>query len=202
MISYPFPASLRPARRKPRFPVIPGVLWLVLLVAGLQAARAGAAPVSRIPWIGRELGLTQVRFAMRDTIEIVAHRYRPLMRPWPSPPLSYLAAAPAPQYYRSLAFSALTHRRTYERPRIARAICGAGQLTGTAAAVGGLGLVGGLWGDKTAAYLMGAGAVLGTLWGGTLGAETPGIRIGVDPGPLGPEAGWHSSGIVRRGRSG
>jgi hypothetical protein len=141
-----------------------------------------------------------LRFAAGDTVEIVAHRYTPLSPRWSLPSPSYLTyrTAPTRQYCRAVAFTALTRPRTYERPRLIRAIYGADQVAGTAAALGGLGLVGGLWREKTAGYLMGAGAVLGALWGGTLGADNPGLRIGIDPGPPGTDDGRHSHRVAGR----
>ena len=63
--------------------------------------------------------------------------------------------------------------------RASCALQGAGLGTGTASSLAGLGLVTGLWGQKTAGYLMGAGAVLGALWGGTIGSESSALRIRV-----------------------
>jgi hypothetical protein len=65
---------------------------------------------------------------------------------------------------------------------------GADRGAGTAASLAGLGLVTGLWQEKTAGWLIGAGAVLGAIWGGIAGAEDPGLRIRVQAGPRDPEA--------------
>ena len=103
--------------------------------------------------------------------------------PWVAPAAATLRPAPDPKYQGSLLLTTMLRPRTYERTRVARIIYGADRMAGTTAALSGIGMVSGLWGEKTAGYLMGAGAVLGALWGGTLGANDPGIRIGIDSEP-------------------
>jgi hypothetical protein len=172
-------------------PGISIVLGLLLVMSGRVLADTESARLYTP--LGVALGRPTLRFTVADTIEIVAHRNGP-PRPLAMSALGAIPSTPTMQERRQRAFSFMTHVRTFERPRFSRAIVGAGQLAGTASALSGLGLVGGLWGDKTAGYLMGAGAVLGALWGATLGADAPGIRLGVDPGPAGPEPGWRAPG--------
>jgi hypothetical protein len=193
----PTPCPVGIVRRGPtpaqqQSPGIRGVAGALLLATCLVAcphARAESPLAPSGSPTARELDGPLLRLAAGDTVEIVARRYARLSPDWSLPLPSYLTdptpQAPTPRSRRSLVFTALTRARTYQRPRYVRAIYGADRFAGTAAAVGGLGLLGGVWGGKTAGYFMGAGAVLGALWGGTLGADTPGIRIGVEPVPPG-----------------
>lgn len=151
---------------------------ILLLFLGGPAAAENTPARRWLAPVGRQLGAPLLRFAAGDTIEIVARRLAP-------PPLIPSYSMTTPQYHRSIAFSVLSHPRTYERPRLARVIFGADQMAGTGAALAGLGLVGGICDDRTAGCLVGAGAILGALWGGTMGADEPGIRLGVDPGSYG-----------------
>jgi hypothetical protein len=175
---------------------ISGVVGILLLLIGNHVGAETPPARYLLAPIGKQIGVPLLHFALGDTVEIVAHRRPSLGSHW-SPATSVNLMAPKLQYQRSLAFFSLTHVRTYERSRLARTIYGADQFAGTAAALGGLGLIGGVWDGKTAGYFMGAGAVLGALWGGTLGADNPRIRIGVDQGPLGPEIGRRSPRIAR-----
>jgi hypothetical protein len=70
---------------------------------------------------------------------------------------------------------------------------GADLGAGTASALGGLGLVSGVWGEKTTGYLMGAGAILGAIWGGTAGADNSGFRMRVGVDASDPAASRHRS---------
>jgi len=160
------------------------LLMLLLLPAGPSTVRAqDTSPRLRTAPIGLPPAWSLPPYAEGDTIEIVAHRLRPLLhRPLPS--LSNYLKTPTPLRDRARAFFVMTHPRTYERPLLERAIFGADRLGGSAAALGGLGLVGGLWKDKTVWYMMGAGSLAGALWGSTLGADNPGIRIGIEPEPF------------------
>ncbi len=121
-------------------------------------------------------------FQRGDTIEIVARRglipgfrmSRTGSRVLPHPDF----ASPRP-----VSVALLMRPRTMELSRFACAIYGADQAAGTAAALGGAGLVAGVWGEKTTGYLMGAGAILGAIWGGTAGAGDSKFRIRVEAGP-------------------
>lgn len=121
-------------------------------------------------------------FQMSDTIEVVARRglvagfriSRTGSRVLGHPDL----ASPRP-----VSVALLMKPRTMELSRFACAIYGADQAAGTAAALGGAGLVAGVWGEKTTGYLMGAGAILGAIWGGTAGADDSRFRIRVEAGP-------------------
>jgi hypothetical protein len=199
-----FPVARERSKRARRtLPCVAAVILTAIVLAlafGEGVARAQVRTSDQLPAetygpIGREIGRPLVSFVSGDTIEIVAHRFKGLGRARSQPaPSSYLEPA-TPQDHRAPAFSAMTHFRTIELPLASRVIFGADRMAGTAAALGGLGLVGGLWDGKTAGYLMGAGAVLGALWGGTLGADNPAIRIGVDPNSAGPEPAWRRWGL-------
>jgi hypothetical protein len=132
--------------------------------------------------IGRVLGAPLYRFVFADTIEIIGRRPASAVR-FSTLPAAPLQPLPDPKYQPGLLLTTITRPHTYERSPFARVVFGADRMAGTAAALGGIGLVGGLWGERTAGYLMGAGAVLGALWGGTLGANDPGLRIGVEAEP-------------------
>jgi hypothetical protein len=169
--------------------LLPAALCLagLLLLGGPRLCRAGEFPpeLFRPAGQGREIGRPDLTFASGDTIEIVGHRSDLLGRQWKLPPPAYLQEPllPGP---RPLASFILAHPRTFEQPHYARVILGAGRFAGGAATLSGLGLVGGLWGQKTAGAIMGAGAILGALWGGTWGSESSSIRIGVEPGSYPP----------------
>lgn len=163
-------------------------LAVVAPCGGIALADSGPGDV-RVPSpqmlyapLGKVLGAPLYRFTLADTIEIVARRWTPIALV-PDLPRPWLGATPESKYQPALLLRTMTRPRTYERTRFARVILGADRLAGSAAALGGLGLVGGLWGERTAGYLMGAGAVLGALWGGTIGADDPGLRIGVQTEP-------------------
>jgi hypothetical protein len=175
---------MRPARPWRFATGAPALATILCLLPG-PSVRAASASHSGPATAG---AADSLRFAAGDTIEIVARRFRPLSPTWSLPLPGYLTTPrPAPDYRRhTLAFTALTRPRIYERPRAIRALYGADQVAGTAAALGGLGMVGGLWGEKTAAYMMGAGAILGALWGGTIGADDPRLRFGLDARAYGP----------------
>jgi hypothetical protein len=148
------------------------------------AAEPPAAPSAGTPNapVGTVLGAPLHRMVLADTIEIVARRSAPAALP-PAPLLSPLPPAADRTYLRALAFSRATRPRTYERSRFARVVFGADRMAAAGAALGGLGLVSGLCGEKTAGYLMGGGAILGALWGGTVGADSPELRFGIETEP-------------------
>lgn len=158
-----------------------------LLVGGLLGATSDAARAQsghdflRRPAL-RELGRNLHGFAPGDTIEIVARR-----RLLP-PGLSSVAGSRLPEHaplgvQRPVPTSLFLRPRQVEMSRFACLIYGADMGAGTASALGGIGLVSGLCGEKTAGYLIGAGAVLGALWGGTAGADDPRFRIRIGAGP-------------------
>jgi len=157
------------------------VIGALLLLAGTRAGATAPADLARPGIFGREIGigLPTRSFESADTIEIVALRAGPRI-----PRLGLASPAngtlPPSGFHRGVAFFAMTHVRTMERPRLARAILGAGTGAGAAGSLNGIGLVSGLWKDRTARYLMGAGTILGAIWGGTLGSDNSMIRIGVD----------------------
>jgi hypothetical protein len=185
------PAALRFRRpvRLARSGLLAAGLWLagLLPLSGPCPCVAGGFPpeLFRPAGPGREIGRPDLTFASGDTIEIVGHRLDLLGRTWKLPPPAYLQEPllPGP---RPLASFILAHPRTFEQPHYARVILGAGRFAGGAAALSGFGLVGGLWGQKTAGTILGAGAILGALWGGTWGSENSSIRIGVEPGSYPP----------------
>ncbi len=201
------PESAKIRRRTGRRSV-PGAWLAFVTLTGLWCLSAPTPAQAELPLalsgplrIGTAPATPRPRFAAGDTVEIVARRFRPLSPQWTLPlPSHWTSPASAPPLHRSYAYRTATRPRLYERPRAIRALYGADRVAGTAAAVGGLGMVGGLWGEKTAGYLMGAGAVLGALWGGTLGADNPGLRIGVAPERFDPESGRRSERIVVKER--
>lgn len=154
----------------------------LLAAAMVVWAPATAAPTS--PWrprpllVGKELRLPVLRESQWDTIQIVARRRVGGLRIAAAPPDT---SASAPH----LVFRTMSRFTPYERPRFARVVLGADRMAGTAAALSGIGLLGGLWGEETAATMIGAGAILGAIWGGTLGADDPALRIGFDTSVLG-----------------
>ena len=173
-----------------------GLLALICfgLCAGPARAELRADPSPSIP-ATRELGRDPYRFASGDTVDVVARRGISSGRPSALSRYQY-ALRPDSRYRRPVPVSLLLRPKTIELSRFACAIYGADLGAGTASALGGVGLVSGLWGEKTTGYLMGAGAILGALWGGTAGASEDRfrIRIGVDPAdpgagqrPLGPD---------------
>jgi hypothetical protein len=154
-----------------------------LLFVGVLAL-ASAVGLARTPFVGAstpafaEVAFPPERCAVADTVEIVAKRERPAPAPSllapPPPLLSY-------NFYRErvpVPVGVLLRPHTYERTRFACAVQGADLGACLATNVSSLGLVTGLWGEKTAAYMMGAGAVLGAIWGGTTTANRTGISIG------------------------
>jgi hypothetical protein len=172
---------------------ITGVFAIVLLYAGADVPRAqvrqGVVPL--VP-ATTEIGGDSSQFVQGDTIEIVARRellprersdlsrYRFLAHP------DFRARHPVP-------VSLLLRPRTIELSRFSCAMHGADLGAGTASALGGLGLVSGVWGEKTTGYLMGAGAILGAIWGGTAGADNSGFRMRVGVDASDPAASRHRS---------
>jgi hypothetical protein len=135
-------------------------------------------------------GLDSTRFVLSDTLEIVARR-DPLAG-LPSDLSRYrYAATPGNPASGPVPVATLLQPRYVERSRFSCVLHGADLGAGAASAIGGAGLVSGLWRGKTAGYLMGAGAVLGALWGGTAGANNPGFRIRATVGETDPETGRH-----------
>jgi hypothetical protein len=61
--------------------------------------------------------------------------------------------------------------------RFACTMYGADRGAYLALGLGYLGSLSGVWDDRTALVLMGAGAALGAIWGGTAGADDPAFRI-------------------------
>ncbi len=163
--------------------LLTGVLLLLILPLAVQAESGFGRPV-QIP-LRAQLGCNPTVFSLGDTLEIVARR-RFLLSAGKTVPLGLLTAAPDTALRRSHALQMMLQPSVHERSAIGRVVFGAGKLAGTGAALGGAGMVCGLWGEKTAGCLMGAGAVLGALWGGTIGSDNPGLRFGVevewDPG--------------------
>lgn len=157
------------------------ILLATLLAIGTGHAQTRTEAPSYAP-IGRVLGEPLHRFAVPDTIEIIGRRVTPPAS-WAANLTGSLAPTPDRQYRGSLLRAAMLRPRTYERTRAARIIYGADRFAGASAALGGLGLVSGLCSEQTAGYLMGAGAVLGALWGGTLGSNNAAIRIGIQSEP-------------------
>jgi hypothetical protein len=156
-------------------------------------AQSPAPELTYVP-IGRVLGASTNHFAFADTIEIVGRRISPL--PSPGSNLSgSIQPERDPQYRGSLLLTSMLRPHLYVRTRAERVIYGADRLAGASAAIGGLGMVGGLWGEKPAGYLMGAGAILGALWGGTIGSNDPGLRVGVVAEPRVLDRDRHSPAI-------
>ena len=154
-----------------------GVLW----TAGTGSAQVRAESPSYAP-IGRVLGEPLHRFALTDTLEIIGRRGTPPAN-WAASLTGSPVPASEPALHGSLLRTAMLRPRIYERSRAARVIYGADRMAGASAALGGLGLVSGLCSERTAGYLIGAGAVLGALWGGTLGSDNASIRIGIEAEP-------------------
>ncbi len=163
-----------PRRLLPLLPALP--LWALLLFPAAAPGESGADLLRRPA--ARELGRNLYDFAPGDTIEIVARRE---LRPGPA---RIGAAVPATftttELRRPVSPERLLQPRTVALSRFACAIYGADLGAGAASALGGLGLVSGLMGEKSAAWLMGVGAVAGALWGGTAGANDSGFRIRVE----------------------
>lgn len=186
---------------------IPVLVAILLLGPGADDPRAESPRWIGLPaasrWTAPAAGRWQDPFAVGDTVEIVARRvpllgcgglcYAPAKDPLAalrtstvhpsfaagldgrkSPPAVPLLAMPPPS--------------TVESSRFSRLVLGADLGAGTVSSLAGLGLVTGVWGEKTAGYLMGAGAILGALWGGTIGADNSAlrVRVGLDD----PAARW------------
>lgn len=137
-------------------------------------------------------GSDSSRFASGDTVEIVAHRYRLSLD---QSDLSRLPFQLKPdfRFRRPVPISRVLRPRPVELTRFSCAIHGADLGAGTASSLGGLGLVTGLWGEKTTGYLMGAGAILGAIWGGTAGANDSRFRVRVGGDTSGPPASGHGT---------
>lgn len=65
--------------------------------------------------------------------------------------------------------------------RFQSGVLGADQGAFAGVALGFLGMEAGLWEERTAWYLMGAGAALGAIWGSTVGSENATIRVRIEP---------------------
>jgi hypothetical protein len=173
------------------------VIVLLLLVC---AGPLRAEPTRRIGWPvashRMRLGGAPWRnpLVVSDTLEIVARRTLPLGCDGLSfaPAKDPLAALRTSTVHDPLAqrldeqmrpdevFLLATPRpSTTEPTRFSRLVLGADLGAGMVSSVAGAGLVTGLWGEKTAGYLMGAGAVLGALWGETIGSDNSALRIRV-----------------------
>jgi hypothetical protein len=173
---------------------------VIVLLLCVSAGQPRAEPARRIGWPvashRMRLGAAGWRdpLIVGDTLEIVARRTLPLgCDGWSfAPPKDPLAALrtctvhdPLAQrlgeQVRPAAVSLLAAPRpsTAEPTRFSRLVLGADLGAGMASSVAGAGLVTGLWGEKTAGYLMGAGAVLGALWGETIGSDNSALRIRV-----------------------
>ena len=181
----PEPIRLAAGRRSPwigRVSGIAGVLAIVLLCAGadvlLAQVRREMVPLGKAT---TEIRSDSSRFVLGDTIEIVARRE---LLPCARSDLSRYSflAHPDLRARHRIPVSLLLQTRTIELSRFSCAIHGADLGATTASAFGGLGLVSGVWGGKTTGYLMGAGAILGAILGGTAGADNSGfrMRVGVD----------------------
>ena len=174
----PIRVALR--RRSPRMeraPGVAGIFAIVLLCAGAGVPGAQVRP-GMVPLVPATDGIAgdSSRFVVADTIEIVARRELLPSGRSDLSRYSFLAhsdlRAPHP-----VPVSLLLRPRTIELSRFSCAIHGADLGASSASALGGLGLVSGVWGEKTTGYLMGAGAILGAIWGGTTGANGSGFRM-------------------------
>jgi hypothetical protein len=145
-------------------------------------------------WTEPLAGRWSDRFGVGDTVEIVARRIPPLG--WSGlsfatarDPLAALKTGTAhhpsaarldgPTPLAEVPLLAVPRPTTVEPSAFSRLVPGADLGAGAVSSVAGVGLVTGLWGQKTAGYLMGAGVVLGALWGGTIGSESSALRIRV-----------------------
>jgi hypothetical protein len=158
-------------------------LAAVLLCTSVGGPRAQAPPLpAPIASDTAGIGSDSVRFVSGDTIEIVARRARLSLDRAVLSRYPYLRYSDVP-VRRPVPVSLLMRPRTIELSRFASVIYGADLGAGTASSLGGLGLVTGMWGGKTTGYLMGAGAILGAIWGGTAKSNDSGFRIraAVDP---------------------
>ncbi len=133
--------------------------------------------LSREATLGRPLHAVTIR----DTLEIVARRRVTWLSTTALAALACSTDGANPQ--RSFLLATMLRPRFRERTPFARVVMGADRLAAAGGAIGGLGMVGGLWGEKTTGILMGAGAVLGAVWGGTLGADDPDLRLGIEAEP-------------------
>ncbi len=70
--------------------------------------------------------------------------------------------------------------RTRRLSRLEEIAFTADRAANTALFLGGVGHLIGLWDEKTALTMMGAGAALGTIWATTVGGKDSGVRIEVD----------------------
>lgn len=136
------------------------------------------APATILTRLG--IGTQTPRLALADTIEIVARRPGLSLQP---PARSAFLPYPALLAPRPVPVEVLLRPNTIRISRFACALYGADRGAGTAAALSGLGLVTGALDGKKAGYLMGAGAILGALWGGTAGAEDPRFRFRIEAAP-------------------
>jgi len=174
--------SVRPAlrMRSARTPGSSGTVWaitILLFCACAGACRAqvrpGVTPPTSAP---NRIDRAPHQFVSGDTVEIVARRvYLSLDRPGLSryPFRTYTdfrARRPVP-------LSVLMQPKSIEPTRFARVIYGADLGASAASSLGGVGMVAGLWGGRTAGYLMGAGAVLGAIFGRNAAANEYGLRI-------------------------
>jgi hypothetical protein len=182
-------ASRRRFPRMMRIAGIGGIFAIALLCAYADAPRArtleGMFPlIPATRGIGRDSSL----FVSGDTIEIVARRDR--LSGYRLGLSRYrFRAFPDFRVRRPVPLSLVLRPKPIELSRFSCAIHGADLGAGTASTLGGLGLFAGLWGEKTTGYLMGAGAILGALWGGTAGADDSRFRIRVGADPSAPAAG-------------
>ena len=116
---------------------------------------------------------------LADTIWVVARA-----APWDGCRFTLLSLRPASRGFDSepLLSPYLSGPRL-QTVRLSRFACtayGADRGANAGLFLGGLGNLTGLWDEKTAFYLMGAGAALGALWGGSAGAEDPAFRVRVE----------------------
>jgi len=177
---------------------------VVILFLGASAGKPRAEPARVIRlsaaslWAVPVTGRGSERFIVGDTVEIVARRtpllgYLGVFAPTKDPLAALRARTVHHHFPASLDFkgrpavplSAMLRPRTVELSRFSCLVHGADLGAGTASSLAGLGLVTGVMGQKSAGYLLGASAILGALWGGTIGANDPNFRVRVgmdDPG--------------------
>lgn len=191
-------------------PIDTRAAFAIVLLACACTGPLRAESARRIAWPiashGMRLGAIALRnpFVVGDTLEIVARRTPPLGSgiSYGGPARDPLAALRTGAVDDPLATRPATEARPstlslLARPRpifveptkFSRLVLGADLGAGMVSSVAGAGLVTGLWGEKTAGYLMGAGAVLGALWGGTIGSDNSALRIRVGGDPQTPRHG-------------
>jgi hypothetical protein len=154
-------------------------LVLALAAVGAPAAlRAEGDPGSAPPAAVASPPPVPPHPASLDTLRVTAR-----LAPWNRRPVGLLALPPQGPGSETgpLAAPRLPGPRlhTVRLSRFATTAYGADRGANAGLFLGGIGNLIGAWDEKTAFYLMGAGAALGAIWGGTAGADDPAFNVRV-----------------------